>query len=182
MRVLCGDKTVFAIEYEILDETDPPECDPVGDLWFWIDGRQVGNTDCASYLGIGFDGLASTLQFNGLRTNRSLYIGDKDHTLDTVFQNIYSDDGPGDVWDRDYKRFLILEGVCGNEWVDGWDRVLIEGETPDTMDRVLYRGPDKVAYETWWQSGLYERVVRQAVESLVSNSKGNRPLVDIHIT
>jgi len=177
MKILCGRKEEFAVEYEILYETEPPAQNAVGDVWFWINGKQVGNWDgeFVSYVAIAASDLKRTLQYTGQRVDPVRFAGAKDEVMDRVFEDIYGETDRPDAVQEESHRFLICHVASGNEWTDGWMFLLIEAEDAEGMDRVLYRGPDKVTHEVWWAKGVYERVVKEFMESLASNSATYRP-------
>jgi len=177
MKILCGRKEEFAVEYEILYETEPPARNAVGDVWFWINGKQVGNWDgeFVSLVAIAASGLEITLKYTGKRVDPALFAGAKDQVVNRVLEDIYGEtDRPND-FRMESERFLICDTAGGSEWTDGWIFLLIEAEDLEGMDRVLYRGPDKVTHEVWWAKGVYERVVKEFMASLASNSATYRP-------
>ncbi len=186
MKILCGDPGEFAIECEICGESEPPAHNALGDVWFWISGKRVGNENFST-IGIAAQDLESTLKYCGKRYEAALYVAEGESVVSEIYYNAYErrfeGDLAGSLWRSD--RFMICMNSSGNEWTDGWIFVLIEAGEPGNVDgpnlgpdRILYRGPDRETHEVWWPRGTYERVVKDFLRALMSNST-YRPSVSL---
>ncbi len=165
--VLCGDRLVFAIECHIESETDSPAKNPVGSLWFWIGGEEVGNRDVISLPGIVANELRQTLHWCGQRNDLDLFSASASTVLDNVDSGLYASPGSSSDDVQKWARFLICMLPGGHEYMDGWLTVMIESPEGATSsdDRVLYRGAGlRQDREVWLPRGAYRAAVQEFLE------------------
>lgn len=166
--MLIGDKSRFAIEYE-LDETDLSPAATVrwlyGRICWWARGERLGAYAEHETTGEIAGALRFILKDEGKRFSRELFQMPCEDALVLIVRALYLDDGQsGEQVAKDARQFSRFYITPGSDVFDGWRIVLIEGER---SAKLIWRLQDYGAVqESILELGEFERVARDYLKSL----------------
>jgi hypothetical protein len=153
-RYTFGDRWQFGIECEVHDrELDPwGTREPFGSFWFWVAGRNVGNTDATEQLALAFLPLAHRLRrprpdarFAGMsnidKLNMVIWVRFGE---DEDFQGErWGCSNLGQLRQEDFTPYEVVPRG-DSPWCDGWEAILVEDDIHDTF---IWRRPHADAAE-----------------------------------
>jgi hypothetical protein len=157
-----GNRWLFAIEFEASGETPTLWNEWYGSLWFWVDGKVVGNPLETEMVTVGMDSLSEAATETGSRSRTLLpRCGDKE-ALEIVLAARYGRGEPtssGAQQDEDFLYpFEILPRRTG-PFFDGWEAILVEEES---RERFVYRKEGSGLSHAIWPLGTFRDAVREA--------------------
>jgi len=161
--IICGQKDLFAIDCTLIGRTDTPARKPMGEVWFWVGGIEIGDPDIISLPGIAENELLLTLRWCDCRNDPILFYSSTAQSLDVIYAGSYETltevSGTETPWDR----FLVCMRPGAYEYLDGWFTVLLENPGSDTsqLDRFLVRRLGSPDQEVLLPTSLYKEVVNE---------------------
>jgi hypothetical protein len=166
--MFIGDKSRFAIEYE-LDETDLPPAEAArwlyGRICWWARGERIGTYAEHETTGEISGALRFILKEEGTRFNRELFQMPSEDALMLIVKALYLDDGQSDEqMAEDARKFSRFYVSPGSDVFDDWRIVLIEGERSAKL--LWCRQDYGPVQESILELGEFERVAGDYLKSL----------------
>lgn len=175
-RYSFGDRWHFGIECEVQDcDVDPwGTLEPFGSFWLWVDGRAIGNTNESEQLTLAFSQLRSSARYAGQRLDDRFPGMSNLDKLNFVRWVRWGEDDEfsGERWGGRHLDMARTEDV-ESYWVippghspffDGWEAILLEGETTETLVWRYWRKETVECEEAAVQSGTFAEVCLKACD------------------
>jgi len=160
MAERVGDRSVFAIEFEVSDYQPRTWNECWGRLWLWVGSNAVGNLDEIEMIQTGLDSLKETALDERRQASEALQGLRGEDALDAVMKARYDEEEwraahPLPVLDECLASVEVLPRLTG-PFFDGWEAILLDcGES----ERLLYRREGAETLEAVWPTGTFAGIV-----------------------
>jgi|HubBroStandDraft_2_1064218.scaffolds.fasta_scaffold09090_5 hypothetical protein len=157
-----GNRSSFAVEFQLSDNIPKEWHNWWGNLWLWAGGQLVGNPAETEMVAIGFASLMDTARETEARPRAQIPAQSPKEILDVVMWARYGEDDTrmaslvGD--EKRLYPYEVLPGRAG-PFFDNWEAVLVEDEG---VERFIFREATKQVSEVSWPIGTFRDVVTRA--------------------
>lgn len=169
--MLLGDRTTFAIEYELVSDQPEPFAGlgPLLHVSYWIGGRQIGNPELPTYTDYLASRLIHHLNDRGHRRNDALSAMSGAGVAALLRQAFEDEASRQRAEDERWSAHDIGRPLDSSEYLDelgtDWDVYLVEGEHVGRV-LALHRGESELVVETAVPAGWVDSVLMETWKAI----------------
>lgn len=169
MSETIGNRSTFALEFQLGEEIPRLWNEWWGFLWLWVEGRRVGNPDAMEMIATGLDSLREPLVVDRVSASAALAGLGAAQALSLVMQARYGDvDGDqaqDQKIDEDLLSLVEVLPLRSGPFFDGWEAILLD-EGP--FERIIYRFEEGQIEQALWPRGTFGVVIGSATRRFKS--------------